>query len=322
MLENKEKRDLSVKGFRFWTPPADRIVEVGPEKRPVALPELPLPIHDQARPDAEEPSDDAIGKGLYDFLRQFPDCEHNTIYARLLRDAYSHYLADIGAQIVMLEHKEVDPAYIRRKISYMKILLLLDPENPGLLQRLGMSCYELALIFSELLDCRWNLLAAMGYLRRSLKALPAEPSILNFLAQIDYLLGDYPSAARRWQKALGGIDNEATRKALAEKVAGIEEGCVPEHPLTDDLEAVGVAIEHYAGGEIIEARLILERLEEAGTLTEEFSMPEFFYLLGMCRGRDDEPAGAFEAFDRALGLDPDFAPAAEGKDKILEEGRL
>lgn len=286
------------------------------------MPEKPLPVHAQACPEGEDPSDDAIGKGIYDYLRQFPDCEHNVVYARLLRDAYSHYLADLGAQIVMLEHKEVDPAYIRRKMAYMKILLLLDPDNPGLLQRLGMTCYELALMFSELLDCRRNLLAAMGYLRAGLKKMDGDASILNILGQIDYLCGDYPSAARKWRMVIEGIDEAETRNALAGKIAAVGEGHVPDHPLVDDLEAVGAAIEHYADDEVEEARLLLERLEEEGTVTEEFAMPEFFYLLGMCRGREGDPAGAFEAFEQALTLDPDFKPAEEGRNRILEEGSL
>ena len=84
--------------------------------------------------EAGDPSDDAIGNGLYDYLREFPDCLRNRSYAELLRDAYPHFLADLGAQILMLDHKEVDSTYIRRKITYMKILALLDSENVGLLQ--------------------------------------------------------------------------------------------------------------------------------------------------------------------------------------------
>ncbi|MHB8710670.1 MAG: hypothetical protein ACYC9T_00005, partial [Trichloromonadaceae bacterium] len=126
-------REPSAGDFVFWTPPPATTVEVGADRHPFPLPILPLPVHRQALAEGV-PNDAAVGQGLYDYLRQFPDCPHNSVYAELLRDAYPHFLADMGAHILMLENKDVDGHYVRRKLSYLKILALLEPGNAGLLQ--------------------------------------------------------------------------------------------------------------------------------------------------------------------------------------------
>jgi tetratricopeptide (TPR) repeat protein len=300
------------KNFHLWTPGPDRGVETGPDRQAVPLPPIPLPVHPEDIADGE-PTDDAIGRGVYDYLRRYPDCPGNQAYAELLRDAFPHYLAELGAQIVMLEHKEVDVPYIRRKLAAMQILALLEPGNAGLLQQMGKTCYELGLMFPELGDCRSYLLKAMGYLQKSLRVLPDNPMSLNYLGQIDYLFGDYPSAIRRWNGVLALVENPDTRR---------EEEGHPEYPLIDDLEAVGLALAAYEKGDIAEARSILERLEESGRISGEFSWPEFHYLLGMCRGKLGDAAGAFAAFDRALEIEPEFRPAAEARERILEKGGI
>lgn len=315
--ENKENISLDPERFLLWTPEEGRCVASGADRHPVPLPLIPLPIH---REDCQgnDPSDQSVGQGCYDYLRQFPDCPYNREYAGLLRDAFPQFLADLGAQIAMLEKKEVDAPYVRRKLTYLQIFALLDPENPQLLQGLGRTCYDLALMFAELQRCRYYLLKAMGYLQQSLKRNPQDPTGLNYLGQIDFFLGDYQAAARRWQGVAGMLGEGAPRDALLGKVARIESGAVPDHPLVDDLEAIGGAMELFGAGEISEAAAILERIEEKGIVPTEFSSPEFYYLLGMCRGKEGELAGAFEAFENALDLAPDYEAAREGKNRILE----
>jgi tetratricopeptide (TPR) repeat protein len=317
--ENVSKDSLESDAFLIWTPEVGRSVAVGADRRTLPLPRIPLPVHREDVSD-DGPSDDAIGRGLYDYLRQFPDCPYNADYAELLREAYPHYLADLGAQIVLLDSKEVDAPYIHRKITYMKILSLLDPGNGGLLQRLGMACYDIGHMFSELGFSRCHFLAAMGYFQRSLKCLPGDPTSLNYLGQIDFILGDYPGAARYWAAVISAMDEGAGREGLRQRISRIEAREVPDHPLVDDLEAIGEAMALYGKGEIREARTILDSLEEKGTVPAEFPSPEFYYLLGMCRGKEGEVGGAFEAFEKSLELDPDYAPAREGKDRLLQEG--
>lgn len=319
-LSNETTDSLDPQEYFLWNPPAGRTIEIGPDQHPVPLPLLPLPLH---RKDAvEEPSGDAIGRGLYDYLRQFPDCPYNVTYAEILRDAFPHYIADLGAHIVMLEHKEVDAPYIRRKLTSLKILALLQPEKSDLFQQIGTVHLELALMFSELKDCRRQLLGAMGALQRSLSLQPDNPYCLNQLGQIDYLFGDYPAAVRRWRQVVELLAEGAVRQALRDKIEQVAGQPMPEYPLVDDLEGIGEALDCYGNGDLHGALMILERLEEAGRVMEEFPSAEFHYLLGLCRGRTGDPAGAFASLENALAIDPDYTPAQQAKDRLLDEGSL
>lgn len=318
-LENKSKDFLQSDAFLIWVPEEGRSVAVGAERHSLPLSRIPMPIHREDLAN-DGPADDAVGRGIYDYLRQFPDCPHNLEYAELLREAFPHYLADLGAQIVLLDNKDVDAPYILRKITYMKIFSLLDPYNGGLLQQLGMACYEVGHMFSELGRSRFHLLAAMGFFQRSLKSLPGDLTSMNYLGQIDFILGDYLGAARRWTSVISVMEEGSARDALKQKLERIDRRKVPDHPLVDDLEAIGEAMELYGRGKVREARMVLDGLEEEGTVPAEFPTPEFYYLLGMCRAKEGEIGGAFEAFENALEIDPDHAPALEGKNRILEEG--
>jgi len=62
----------------------------------------------------------------------------------------------------------------------------------------------------------------------------------------------------------------------------------------------------------------LERIQESGSVMNECPSAEFLFLLGLCREKNGDPAGAFEAFDQALDLDPENEPARLGRDRILD----
>jgi len=306
--------------YVLWTPPPAAHIEVGADLRSIPLPGLPLPLY---REDLDgRPTTDAIGRGLYDYLRQFPDCPHASAYAELLRDAFPHYIADLGALIVMLDHKEVDAPYVQRKLSSLKILALLEPDNVGLLQQIAMVQYELGLTFAQLPQTRGHLLAAMGTLRRLLQLHPENPSALNLLAQVDYLFGDYPSAGRRWRQVAVQLEDGEVRRSLQERVDGIAAGTVPDHPLVDDLEAIGEALQLCGRGCHGEAGEILDRLEEEGTVAREFPSAEFYYLLGVCRGKRGDAGGAIAALEQSLAIDADYAPALEARIRVIEKGNL
>jgi len=193
-LTDLNRNNLNPQQFVFWMPPEDHTIQVVAEQQAVALPHIPLPIKRadmEALENAmERPSDNAIGEGVYDYLRQFPECLNNQEYAELLRDGYSHFLADLAAHVVMLDKKEVDPAYVFRKLTYLKILRLLEADNAGLLWQLAHGFYSLALTFTELSQVRRNLLDAMRFAQNLLKLKPEDPSALNLLAEIDILFGD------------------------------------------------------------------------------------------------------------------------------------
>ncbi len=307
--------------FLFWTPPAGTTVGVGAERQPFPLPQLPLPVHKELLIDGH-PSDAAIGQGLYDFLRQFPDCPHNQEYAGLLRDAYPHFLADMGAHILMLQNKDVDGHYVRRKLSYLKILALLEPENAGLKQSIGMTCYDLAMTFSEFGQVRQHLLGAFKYLRDALRLQPDSAFLCNYLAQTNYLLGDFPAALQLWRRMVEALPAGEARATLVNRIAAIEAGELPDHPPVDDLEQVGLALACFGNRELGTACEIMERLEEEGTILREFPSPEFYYFLGICRSRTGDAGGAFAAIEAALELDPEHGQALAAREQLLEGRRL
>lgn len=297
--------------YFFWTPAAGKVVPVGPEQDEIPLPGLPLPIKKALCADGS-PSDDAIGTSLYDYLRQFPECPLNREYAEILRDVYPHFLADLGSQIVMLDHKDVEAPYVKRKIVCMQILLLLDPQNRGLLLQLGINFYELGLMFPELPHCRTHFTRALRYL----SAVGNDAAALNYLARLDFLMGDYPSAIRRWEQVRDAVSDAATRAAISSQIESLASMPEPEKSLLEDLEAIGTAMQLMAGDDIETAKSILERLEEENVVTIQFPNPEFYYMLGVCRERTGDPGGAFAAFDRALELEPGHAPSLEGQDRV------
>lgn len=304
--------------YHFWLPPEDRNVSVGPEQSQVPLPQLPLPIKQNDKESFDAPSDSHIGSSIYDYLRQYPDCEYNREYAELLRDAYPHYISDLGAQVVMLSHKDVAAPYLVRLITYLKILLLLSPENHGLRQQIGLNYYQLAMNFESLPECRQHLLSARHFLEG--EAVGDDLNILNHLAQIAYLFGDYSTARQYWQNIRAGLSAETDASPLDQRLEDLAAGRVPTEPLIEDLERVGEAMRHYGAGEFELARTILEIIEEQGNLYREFPLAEFHYLLGCCRRKCGETAAAFESFEIALEIDPDFQPAQEAREEILNAG--
>ena len=312
------EKPLDPIAYQFWTPEPKTMVKVGPDDVSVFLPQIPLPLYQLELQDGEKPSDKEIGVGLYNYLRRFPDCTFNSAYAKLLKDAYPYYVSDLGSQIIMLEAKEVDPPYVRRKINYMKILALLENENPGLLMRIGIAYFELALTYSELIHVRRELMNAVSWLKKSLLRVPNDLTVLNYLGQACYLLGDYSAVKRYWQGVIDHLPDGAARQTLQQRLDKIAADELPPQPLVDDFEAIGVAMEHYHLKEFDQAALIMDRLEEEGTIPREMPSPEFFYFLGLCREKTAESAGAFEAYNKALEIDPEHEVAAQGRERILD----
>ncbi|MDT8420793.1 MAG: hypothetical protein RQ754_10205 [Desulfuromonadales bacterium] len=312
------EKPLDPIAYSFWKPEPKTLVKVGPDQVSVFLPEIPLPLYQVELQEGEEPSDKQIGVGLYNYLRRFPDCPFNSAYARLLRDAFPYYVSDLGSQIIMLEAKEVDPPYVRRKINYLKILALLESENPGLLMRIGIAYFELALTYSELIHVRRELMNAVSWLKKSLLRVPNELTVLNYLGQACYLLGDYSAVKRYWQGVVDHLPEGEARQTLQLRLEKIAADELPPQPLVDDFESIGVAMEHYHLNEFDQAALIMDRLEEEGTIPREMPSPEFYYFLGLCREKTAESAGAFEAYSKALEIDPEHEAANQGRERILD----
>jgi tetratricopeptide (TPR) repeat protein len=302
--------NLDPKHFLLWSPPLGATVLIGAERQPLSLPQIPLPLHRDDLNDGS-PSDAAIGQGVYDYLRHFPDCVGNNIYAALLRDAYPHFISDLAAHAVMLDAKQVEPAYVARKLTYLKILRLLEPQNCGLLRQLCRGYFELALEFSELARCRQHLREAMRFGQELLALEPEDAHALSLLAEIDLLFGDLPAAAGKWRRLAAQVSDPLVRESIAARIAACScDGC-PESALVDDLEAVAEAMRLHALGDDAQAVSVLERLEEAGRLTTTLPSADFYWLLGVCRQRCGDAGGAVRALHQAMDLEPGHAAAQQ-----------
>jgi len=312
-LTDLDRNNLNPQQFVFWLPAVNATIHVGPEQQAVDLPPVPLPIKitdmESLEDAGQRPDDNMIGEGVYDYLRQFPECLNNVEYAELLRDGYAHFLADLAAHVVMLDQKDVEPSYVFRNLTYLKILRLLEPENSGLLWQLAHGFYALALTFTELPQVRRNLLDAMRFAQKLLKLKPEDPAALNLLADIDILFGDYPTAINRLRKMLDLLSDETTIKKVAARLERCVEVGLPDHPLLDDLECIGHAMQLFSAGNYALATELLERLEEDTYFMAELKSADFLCLLGMCRIHTDDRAGAFDALSQSLEMDPDHDQA-------------
>ncbi len=298
-------QNLAPERFTFWLPPAGASVSTGADSLPVPLPEFPLPVWREALDNVDVPSDAAIGQGVYDYLRQFPDCVGNALYAELLREAYPHFLADLAAHAVMLDAKQVEPAYVVRKLTCLKILALIEPDNRALLRQLSHGYFGLALEFSELACCREHLRMAMRY-GQDLLALDGEDlQALALLAEIDLLLGDIPAARSKLHRLALLAGNPQDRARITRR---IEEAAGYEHPsraLVDELETIAEAMQWHAAGDDTRASQLLDRIAEQGRLPVVLPSADFYCLLGICRAGCGNRAGAVVAFQQALTLEPE-----------------
>lgn len=299
--------NLAPDRFVFWTPPIHATVSVGPERQQILLPELPLPIH-CADATADTPSDAAIGQGVYDYLRQFPDCMGASMYAGLLRDAYPHFISDLAAQAVMIDAKQVESAYVLRKLNSLKILRLLEPDNRGLLLQLCRGFFELALEFAELAKCRRHLHEAMRFGQDLLKCDPGDVQALSLLAEIDLFFGDFPAATNKWRKISRLLDDPSIDEKISEKISSCINLHDSELTLVDDLETLARAMHLHAIGDDRQAVIVLDGLASAGRLASMLPpCADFYWLQGICRQGCGDHEGAMTALHKALEIDPEHS---------------
>lgn len=316
-MQNVEK-PLDPVEYVFWLPPEGMTLTTGPDNQEITVPQILIPLHHKDLSDSGKPTEKAIGEGLYDYLRRFPDCPKCAEYAQIIKSAYPFYVSDLGSEIIILEAKEVDPSFARQKINMLKVLALIDPENFGLLQRVGSAYFELALTYSELVHVRRELSAARLWLEKARRLNPEDLENLNYLAQICYFSGSYPQAKLYWRIITDKLDDGASKTELLGRITRIENAQLPRSPIIESLEAIGTAMEHYQIQEYAEACILMEKIEEEGSLPQELPNPEFFYFLGLCRQKNKDLAGAFESFSKVLELDAEHKAAQEGLDSISE----
>ena len=306
---------LNPERFTFWQSGEGHQLMVGVDQAKLPLPQVLLPIN-VADFEGGNPADTAIGQGVYDYLRQFPDCPNNKVFAELLQDAFPHFLTDLASQAVLLDAKDVDTAYVKRKLTGLKILALVDSSNKGLLLQLCSGFYDLAFDYTELGDARRHLLAAMRYGQEILKMSLEDPFALNLLAEIDIMFGDFPGADNKWQRALDNTEDQGFKGRITSRKQNFVGRPWLENNLIDDLESVHKAMELYAAESFQLSLAILDRVEEDGRFSSDLPSADYFYLLGMCRMKNGLSAVAAQSLERSLELDPQHKLSREALDTI------
>ncbi|RNC69051.1 MAG: hypothetical protein ED859_08745 [Desulfuromonadales bacterium] len=302
---NAQVKDLTLfKGMRYYYPPDNAVLVFKDGKAEISYGGLPIPLLDEDFAALEgEPSYDMVGRGIYEALRNNPDCIHGEQYAMLLRDAYPHYLAELASNAIMLDSKEVDTPYLDRKITCLKIFSLLEPENYGLPLEIGMTFLDKGMRLSVLHLSTVSLYRAEHFLRRAHTLAPEDPKARRFLGEACFLLGKYDEAVRLWRDGVS-VTGEADGGRIRERIARIEAGTLPHLPPVDYLEAVGAAIACYQTGDYEEAIAILQDVLMDSVFREEFPIPEIHCVIGKSFAALDMPKYAEDEFREALKLDP------------------
>lgn len=305
-----QMRELTpIKGIRYYYSPDDAVLVFKDGKEQIPYGGMPVPLleEDFATLDGG-PSYDAVGRGIYQALRSNPDCILCDQYAVLLRDAYPHYLAELASNAIMIDSKDVDVPYLDRKITCLKVLALLEPENPGLPLEIGTSFLDRGMRLSALHLATVSIYRAEHFLKRAYTLAPEDRNISRYLGEAYYLLGKYDEAVGFWRKAVDAADGPDAER-LRERIDRIGAGKVPLIPPVDYLEAIGAAVGCHQTGNYEESIAIIQDILMDPVFSEEFPIPEIHCIMGKGFTALDMPKFAEEEFRQALAIDPSHEEA-------------
>lgn len=271
---------------------------------------VPLTEEDYQALNGGEPDYDMVGRGIYLALRNNPDCAFGPVYAGWLRDAYPHHLAELANMILMLDRKDVEVSYLDRKVNYLKIMALLEPDNHLLPAEIGATLLDRGLRMSVLHQSTVMLYRAEGFLKRAHEMSPADVTVKARLGEVHYLLGHYGDAATLWDEMLLESKDD-NFSHLADSREKIRSGMLPRIPPVDYLEAIGVAFGYYQTGEFEECAAILNDVLDDLVFCERFLLPEVWYYLGQCYQNLAMPRNAEDCFSEALKRNPEYSEAQE-----------
>jgi tetratricopeptide (TPR) repeat protein len=218
----------------------------------------------------------------------------------------------------MLDKKDVDLPYLDRKINYLKIFALLEPENHRFPLEIGATLLEKGLSLGALNHTTVLLYRAEKYLAAAVAMKPDDVQAKFQLAEISYLLGRYDVAQSLWAETCSELPAEVTA-TTAERLRLIKSGQLPFAPAVDYLQAIGVAMESFAQADYEEAAAIILDAMEALAFFEEFPLAEINHVLGLCYLRMDIPLYAEQYFRQALQLKPDYDEARRELKQLLGE---
>ncbi len=302
----------SIQGISFYTPPLTAILHARDGKVQIPYGDISIPLleEDYSSLAGEEPSYDAIGRGIYHLLRHNPDLPMADRYAALLKEGYPHLLAELATNLMMLDKKDVDLPYLDRKINYLKIFSLLEPESHRFPLEIGATYLAKGLTLAAMGNVTILLYQSEKYLRTAFAMNPEDVQIRHQLGEICYLLGRYEEAADLWESVLQQLPEEISSR-LNSRIKQIRTSELPPVPPVDFLQAVGVALEAYEAEDWEEAAAIIIDVIGALQQFDEFPLAEINYLLGLCYVRLGIPRYAEQYLRAALQLRPDFTEAAE-----------
>jgi len=284
------------------------VLTLGPEP-------LPLLEQDFQALEGELPGYDAVGRGIYQALRNEPGCLHCNRYAGLLKEGYPHFLSELAAQILMLGEKDVEVPYLDRRVKLLSIFALMEPEDPHFPLEIGATLLDKGCRFSALHLSTVTLYKAESYLDRALQLAPDDPKAISTLAEVSFLLGKYQKAASLWRRLLPVV-SETVAAELQGRLERIEKGELPRVPAVDYLEAIACALTLKEEGAYPEAVAILTDITADAYFALDFPMPEIPYLLALCC-IDMGGAGDARTFLRqALRMNPDFTEAKAALEKL------
>jgi tetratricopeptide (TPR) repeat protein len=294
----------NIQGITYYHSPSGQVLTARDGKVNIPLGEFPLPLLSEDY-STGMPSYDAVGRGLYHLLRVDPDAPFADRYARLLKDAYPHLLAELATHLVMLDKKDVDLPYLDRKISYLKIFSLLEPDNHRFPLEIGVTLVDKAFTLAALGNTTLHFFAAEKFLRKANLLNPDDVQTRHLAGEVCFILGKYSDAIQFWNGIGDSLQTDvaARVKRHCEQIAS---GRLPAVPAVDYLQAVGVAMEAYETADYEEAAAILLDVMDAVAEIEGFPLAETCYLLGLCYVKLDIPRFAEQYLRQALLLRPDY----------------
>jgi tetratricopeptide (TPR) repeat protein len=298
-----------IQGITYCYSPAGAVLTARDGKVTIPLDEFPLPLLNEDYV-TDTPSYDAVGRGIYQLLRIAPDAPFADRYATLLKDAYPHLLAELATHLVMLDKKDVDLPYLDRKISYLKIFALLEPDNHRFPLEIGATLFDKALTLAALGNTTLHLFSAEKYLRMAHQLNPADVQTRYLAGEVCFLLGKYSDAVEFWRDIGGSLPADETAR-IERRLARITSGSLPAVPAVDYLQVVGVALEAFEAADYEEAAAIILDLLDVVSSLEEFPLAEINYLLGLCYLRLDIPKYAEQYLRQAVELRPGYTEALQ-----------
>ena len=302
MNHTQQFQQTPLDGIIYFTPPDDYLL-LGRDGMVAILwegkPPIPLLAEDFAALETVGvPDYDMVGRGIYQTLRLNPECAGAAGYAAVLKDAYPHIVSDLGGQIIMLEAKEVDTPYLDRKINFLKIMALLDPDNGGLPLEIARAYVDKGSRLCSMQHAVTCWYAAEKHLKTALGLTPDNHHAAYEYGEALYVLGRYEQAAEIWGDSIALLE-PAERARVEARVAGILAGKIPMVPPLDYLTALSVAVERHLSGFSDEASEIIIDVLADPIFVEQFPMNEVYYLLGTCYQEVGLMAEAAEAFKRS-----------------------